>query len=96
MNFETGRAVKAATLHSVAVAVNHNNNDDDGNDNDYDTGGFADWQSVRRAANDRRGGDRWKPRGVDGIWHRWHTPPRLSLFVRLAALVSIITVSPTG
>ena len=79
MSFETGRAAKAAALHSVAVAPNHNNNDD-GNDNDYDAGGFADWQSVRRAANDQRGGGRWKSRGVDGIWHRWHTSPRLSLF----------------
>ena len=78
MNFETGRAAKAAALHSMTVAPTHNNNDC--NDNDYDTGSFADWQSVRRAANDQRGGDRWKSRGVDGIWHRWHTSPRVSLF----------------
>ena len=77
--FELGRAAKAAALHAVSVALNHNNNDD-GNDDDYDTGGFAEWQSLRRAANDQRGGDRWKSGGVDGIWHRWHTLPRLSLF----------------
>ena len=63
--------------HASSIGTRNDCND---NDNDYDTGSFADWQSVRRAANDQRGGDRWKSRGVDGIWHRWHTSPRVSLF----------------
>ena len=38
------------------------------------------WKSIRKAANDQRGGDRWKSRGAEGVWHRWHTSPRTSLF----------------
>ena len=80
MNFEIGQAAKAAALRTVSVAQDQHNNNDDGNDNDYDAESFADSQFVRRAANDQRGGDRWKSRGADGIWHRWHTSPRISLF----------------
>ena len=43
-------------------------------------GTFSSWQAVRVAANDQRGGDRWKSREAEGIWHRWHTSPRTSLF----------------
>ena len=25
-------------------------------------------------------GDRWKSKGDNGVWHRWHVTPRLSLF----------------
>ena len=78
MSFETGRAAKVAALHAVYVARDEHNNDNDGDDNGYDIGGFADWQSLCRAANDQRGGDRWESRGVGGIWHRGHTSPRLS------------------
>ena len=42
--------------------------------------GNSNWLSVRIASNDQRGGDRWTSCGVRGIWHRWHMPPRLSLF----------------
>ena len=38
------------------------------------------WESIRSAANDVRGGDRWKTRGTAGTWHRWHITPRRALF----------------
>ena len=81
MSLEVSRAATAAALHAISAAHNQNNNyDDSGNDNDDNAEGFSDRQSVCGAAKDPRWGDRWKSRGADGIWHRWHTSPRLLLF----------------
>ena len=93
MSFEAGRAAKAAALHAVSAAPEQSNNHGDysctiarctdGDAVEEREGGLSSWQAVRRAANDQRGGDRWKSRGSEGIWHRWHTSPRLSLFTPL-------------
>ena len=90
MSFEAGRAAKAAALHAVSAAPEQCNNRGgysfsvarciDGDAVEEREGDLSSWQAVRRAANDQRGGDRWKSRGSEGIWHRWHTSPRLSFF----------------
>ena len=38
------------------------------------------WSEIRRAANDNRGGDRWKSRGDAGAWFRIQLTPRKRLF----------------
>ena len=89
LSFEAGRAAKAA-LHEVSAAPEQSNNSGgysctiarctDGDAIEGREGHLSSWQAVRRAANDQRGGDRWKSRGSEGMWHQWHTSPRLSLF----------------
>ena len=84
MSFEGGRAEKAANLHSMRVKLDA----DVGSDGAIDkllssihlVDGQRAWKDIRAAANDERGGDRWKSRGSGGTWHRWHTTPRLALF----------------
>ena len=39
-----------------------------------------DWIRARETARDKRGGDQWQSRGCNGVWHRIHTSPRISLF----------------
>ena len=90
MIFEAGRAAKATALHTVSAALEQSNNSGgysctiarctDGDAIEGQEGDLSSWQAARRAANDQRGGDRWKSRGSEGNWHRWHTSPRLSLF----------------
>ena len=90
MSFESGRAAKAAALHAVSFAKGTHTTRDDhsctiarctNSDVDDPFGGdLSSWQAVRAAANDQRGGDRWRSRGAEGVWHRWHTSPRTSLF----------------
>ena len=90
MSFELGRAAKAAALHAISAAMGtHTTRGEysctiarctDGDTVEACSEDLSSWQAVGRAANDHRGGDRWKSRGVDGVWHRWHTSPRLSLF----------------
>ena len=90
MSFESGRAAKAAALHAVSAAMApHKKRGDysctiarctDGDAVEAQERDLSCWHAVRRAANDQRGGDRWKSRGVEGIWHRWHTSPRTSFF----------------
>ena len=90
LSFEAGRAAKAAALHAVSAAPEQSNNSGsysctiarctDGDAIEGREEDLSSWQAVRRAANDQRGGDRWKSRGSEGIWHRWHTSPRVSLF----------------
>ena len=60
-----GRAGKAAQLHGLARSMK-----DD----------LVTWEQMQRAAGDQRGGDRWRTRGANGVWYRWHKTPRLSLF----------------
>ena len=89
MSFEAGRAAKAAALHAVSAAQEQFNIRGDysctmarctgGDTVEEREGDLSSWQAVCRAANDQRGGDRWKSRGSEGICHRWHTSPRLSL-----------------
>ena len=87
MKFQEGRAAKAAQLHSMS------RKQDVGHDNLAYTNAEIDramssignkeiksWGLIRTAANDARGGDRWKTRGAGGIWHRWHVTPRRTLF----------------
>ena len=77
MEFESGRAAKAAQLHLV----------NDGHDTrlaaaqaDHNAGGVAIWEAMGDRLIDRRGGDFWKSRGEGGVWHRVHAKPRKALF----------------
>ena len=84
MSFETGRAEKAAKLHTINYKVANGNRVEDNfervmNSVDRLSGGEA-WKNIRKAGNDLRGGGRWKTRGKKGVWHRWHVTPRISLF----------------
>ena len=87
MKIQEGRAAKAAQLHSISRRCG------DGRDNptckvaEIDKAMLSigdsenkSWGLIRAAANDARGGDRWKTRGAGGIWHRWHITPRRTLF----------------
>ena len=38
------------------------------------------WTKLKKTGSERKGGDRWRDRGRDGVWCRSHTTPRLSLF----------------
>ena len=38
------------------------------------------WRYIKNTGHERRGGDQWVCRGGQGIWHREHSTPRLSLF----------------
>ena len=77
MSFEAGRAAKAAALHAVSAAPEQSNNSGgysctiarctDGDAIQGREGCLSSWQAVRSAANDQRGGDRWKSRGSEGI-----------------------------
>jgi hypothetical protein len=42
--------------------------------------GLALWDVMSDRFVDRRGGDFWKSRGEEGVWHRVHAKPRRSLF----------------
>ena len=77
MKFEAGRAAKAAALHAVSIPIENSCREKDPL-NSFET--LSDWPAVRKAANDERGGDRWKCRGSNGVWHRWHTSPRVAFF----------------
>ena len=77
MKFEVGRAAKAAALHAISIPIAKGVEPKD-QLNSFET--LGDWPAVRRAANDERGGDRWKCRGSNGVWHRWHTSPRVAFF----------------
>ena len=80
INFEAGRAAKAAALLAESAARDQRNNSGDGDVHEQDGGDLSDWQAVRRAAHYQRGADRWKWRGAESICHRRLTSPRLSLF----------------
>ena len=90
MVFETGRAAKAAKLHSLQAGGDYNkcsaemynptNSVDRAMCSIGKSGGKGSWSAIRRVGNDLRGGDRWKSRGDKGVWHRWHLTPRVSLF----------------
>ena len=90
MMFAAGRAAKAAKLHSLGGQAgnykvqhghaNYRKGVDVAMSSISSKSGENAWQNIRRAANDVRGGDRWKSRGDRGVWHRWHTTPRMSLF----------------
>ena len=84
MKYEAGRAEKAARLHSIGVR-NHKVESSTGeidrllsSIHTFDQNLM--WKKLRAAANDLRGGDRWKARGAERVWHRWHVSPRLALF----------------
>lgn len=66
MSFEKGRAAKAAQLHAVSDRV--------------ESKPEIAWKVIQDKANDQKGGDRWKTRGIEGTWHRLHVTPRKSLF----------------
>ena len=83
MSHKEGRASKAAKLHSLR---SKGQGGAPGQEEEIkkamsllDGAGDA-WSGIRRIGNDARGGDRWKSRGHEGTWHRWHTTPRRSLF----------------
>ena len=89
MIFETGRAAKAAKLHSIVF--NKNPNDSAASQESLKSIGNAmmsigrqnpkdSWNNIRTLGNKLRGGDRWKSRGEKGVWHRMHVTPRISLF----------------
>ena len=90
MSFESGRAAKAAALLAISTAMGtHTTRVEysctiarctDGDTVETRSEDLSSWQAVRRSAHDQRGGDRWKSRGVVGVWHRWHTSSRTSLF----------------
>ena len=85
LSFEGGRAAKAAKLHSVdlnsrTVSPSVLENISRSMMSIGKRSGQGAWNAITRAANDLRGGDRWKSRGHKGIWHRWHVTPRRSLF----------------
>ena len=65
MRFLGGRADKAAQLHQL----------DNGGDR-----GLKLWDYIGDRFNDKKGGDSWRARGEDGVWHRIHSKPRKSLF----------------
>ena len=66
-----GRAGKAAQLHLVSR---------DGHNGVADCNGQQYWDAMDDRYSDRHGGDYWKSRGEDGVWHRIHAKPRRSLF----------------
>ena len=83
MEYQAGRAGKAAKLHSVKVKrkVDESLEALDSLLSYKDTGNnMKTWSAIRKAGNDLRGGDRWRCRGAGGVWHRWHLTPRRSLF----------------
>ena len=75
MTFEEGRANKAAQLHSTVKKKCISGHDDMKNiDNAMSSIGSdktSAWADIRAAANDVRGGDRWKSRGHDGAGGRF-------------------------
>ena len=83
INYKEGRADKAAKLHSLRSK-------DQGGARAQEEeitramssldGAGDTWNDIRRVGNDVRGGDRWKSRGHEGTWHRWHVTPRRSMF----------------
>ena len=87
MRFQAGRASKAAQLHAISKQSERKDFDRSAEDAGIDRAMMSighrtseSWSRIRAAANDARGGDRWKTRGVGGIWHRWHVTPRRTLF----------------
>ena len=84
MTFEEGRATKAAQLHSTikrnGVQGLDNFQNIDRAMSSIGNGKLSSWADIRSAANDVRGGDRWKCRGHGGAWCRWHITPRKTLF----------------
>jgi hypothetical protein len=69
MRFLGGRADKAAQLHHIDTRGGNGG----GN-------GRQLWNFICDRFNDKKGGDKWRERGGDGIWSRVHTKPRRSLF----------------
>ena len=76
MEFVDGRASKAAQLHTV----NQKSLSDHSQSLQGEEPGLAIWDSMSDRYVDRRGGDFWKSRGDNGVWHRVHAKPRRSLF----------------
>ena len=66
MRHVDGRAEKAAQLHSL--------DRDNGPDN------MQWWDVASDKLMDRKGGDKWKSAGENGVWRRLHLKPRRSLF----------------
>ena len=71
MRFLEGRAAKAAQLHTLNTTLGN--------------GGMGRqlWEAMGDRFVDKKGGDSWKCRGENGIWHRIHSKPRKSLFAPL-------------
>ena len=87
MKFQEGRASEAAQLHALNGRPEHKESEMSNEDAGIDRAMMSigqktseSWSRIRAAANDARGGDRWKTRGAGGIWHRWHVTPRRTLF----------------
>ena len=70
-----GRAGKAAQLHRLDRAAGGSSVGATGS-----VGGRL-WDAASDMYMDRKGGDKWKSKGEDGIWHRLHLKPRKSLFI---------------
>ena len=72
MEFLSGRADKAAQLHVVDAKC--------ASDTVDGKLGKLIWDAFEDRFADKRGGDKWKSKGSDGVWARLHLKPRRSLF----------------
>ena len=68
MRHVDGRAGKAAQLHRLGRRATAS------------SVGQHSWEAMSERFADRKGGDKWKSKGENGIWHRVHTKPRRARF----------------